>query len=290
MQTSLPSVRPFWRRFFWPLLLLPIVVGGIWLSFQSYEITVTEVQAQTLLDAQLAKMQTENKAYNITSAVIDFRENEMSIAVAGSYNARVGKFPEQTLVAELSGVGDPDYRRGSIYFKATEFTLQSFTMNGKQPGDVAKELIAEAAVTIVPDARNSVLQNDKVKSWLDKAGISVDETQNDVAISGAALAAEALVEEYRAEGKKLLEASVLHLLETTPVYTLGKNWKEQLAMAALSDIGIKDGVFTATLTGAQLLWTLFTLVLTGLVAVAWTIGAMRGNGAGIGTAIVLGSL
>lgn len=155
---------------------------------------------------------------------------------------------------------------------------------------MVKKLIAEAATTLVPDARTSVLNNDKVKNALEKLGVSVDEAQNDVAISGAALAAEALVNEYKAEGKKLLEASVLTLLETTPLYTLGKDWKEQLAMAALSDIGIKDGVFTATLTGAQLLWTLLTIVMALVIVVAWIISRMRGAGAEIAVDIVLDTL
>ncbi len=58
-----------------------------------------------------------------------------------------------------------------------------------------------------------------------------------------------------------------HLLETTPLYTLGKNWKEQVARATLSDISIKDGVLTATLTGLRLLWTILMGVL-GLALIA----------------------
>ena len=290
MVSHVQLARPFWKRFFWPLFLVLILTGGFWLSYQSYEIKITEQQAQTLLDAQLSKMQAENKAYEIQKAEIDFGENEMSIAVAGSYLVQIGKFPEQKLAAELSGVGDPDYRNGGIYFNASAFTLDSFLINGKQPSEVAKALIAEAAMSNVPDARKSVLQNKKVKGVLDKLGISVNETQNDVAISGASLAAEALVTEYRVQGKALLEASVLTLLETTPLYTLGKNWKEQLALAALSDIGIKDGVFTATLTGAQLLWTLFIFVIALVVAVGWTFAFIRGNGSGLAAVVISGSL
>lgn len=290
MVSHVQLVRPFWKRFFWPILLVLILAGGFWLSYQSYEIKISEQQAQIMLDAQLSKMLAENKAYKIQKAVINFRENEMSITVVGSYLVQIRKFPEQKLVAELSGVGDPDYRNGGIYFNASAFTLDTFLINGKQPGDVVKTLIAEAAVSIVPDASKSVLRNNKVKGVLDKLGISVNEAQNDVAISGASLAAEALVTEYRVQGKALLEASVLTLLETTPLYTLGKNWKEQLAMAALSDIGIKDGVFTATLTGAQLLWTLFTFAMVLVVAVGWTFAFIRGNGAGLAAVVVSGSL
>ncbi len=283
------SARSFWS-FFWPLLLGLVVIGGVWLSFQSIEVRVTQQQAQAMLDAQLAKMRAENKAYKIEKAQIQFGNDEMTIVVAGSYSAKVKNFPEQELTTELNAVGDPDYRSGSIYFNASEFTLKSFLINRESPSDVVKKLIAEAATTLVPDARTSVLNNDKVKNALEKFGVSVDEAQSDVAISGAALAADALVNEYKAEGKKLLEASVLTLLETTPLYTLGKDWKEQLAMAALSDIGIKNGVFTATLTGAQLLWTLLTVVIALVIVVAWIVSRMRGAGAELAVDIVLDTL
>lgn len=101
------SARSFWS-FFWPLLLGLVVIGGAWLSFQSIEVKVTQQQAQAMLDAQLAKMQAENKAYKIEKAQIQFGNDEMTIVVAGSYFAKVKNFSEQELTTELSAVGDPD--------------------------------------------------------------------------------------------------------------------------------------------------------------------------------------
>lgn len=262
-------VRPFWKRYFWPLLLVPTVIGGYLLAQVSIDITVTEAEAQAQLDAQVVKLQGAQPAYKVTAADLQFSDSAMTLVVAGEGSVKAFTYPAHQVELALRTVGEPDYRSGSIYFNASSFELERFTIDGNAPGEVATRLITEAAEVIVPGARNSVLQNEKVKKALDRIGVSVDLNQNDQAIAGSALVAESLVEEYRGTGQKLLEASVLTLLERTPLYTLGHSWTERIAMAALEDIEIKDGVFTVTLTGARLLWTLVTFVSALAISIGW---------------------
>lgn len=290
MNTAQSDTRPFWRRYFWPLLLAILVVLGYQLVQASFEVKVTEAQAQALIDQQLVKLQAENPAYETLEVTVHFLNDELTLEASGEYTLTVGTFPAQHLVTSLISTGDPDYRRGSIYFNASAFELEQFLINDEEPVEVVKRLIAAAATEIVPEARNSILGNARVQGVLDNLGVSVDVIKNDAAISGAALIAEGLVDEYRAEGQALLQASVLRVLERTPLYTLGKNWKEQVAMAALSDIGIKDGVFTATLTGLQILKTIAVLFFSLLLAVGWLIALARGNGSGLAAVVILGSL
>ncbi len=281
------SARPFWRRFFWPLLLVPTLVGGYLLAHVSLEIKVTEAEAQAQLDAQVAKLQAEQPMYKITAAQVHFADSAMMLKVAGEGAVRVLTYPPHTVELSLRTTGEPDYRSGSIYFRASAFDLEQFTIDTNAPSEVAKRLIAKAAEVVVPNARNSVLQNEKVKKVLDGLGVSVDVDQNDQAIAAGALLADALVEEYRSTGQRLLEASVVALLERTPLYRLGHSWTERVALAALEDIEIKDGVFTVTLTGAKLLWTLITFLLAVGVAVGWVMALLRGNGAGLGGVIAI---
>lgn len=282
--------RPFWRRFFWPLLLVPTIIIGYFVAHIVIIISVNETEAQAIIDAQLAKLAVEHPEIQITEARVRFRDNEMTLDATGSVTVSVGNHPPQILRLSLSTDGNPEYRRGSVHFTATRFELEEFLINDMLPGDVARELIARAAEIIIPNARNSILENVGVKRALDSMGITIDTEQNNEAISGAALVADALVDQYREIGVRLLESGVIRLLERAPLYTLGSSWKEQVAMAALTDISIKDGVFTATLTGAQFLLTLFFALMVIILAIAWTIAIIRGNGSGIGSAIALGVL
>ncbi len=238
-------------------ILMLVVVARV-----SYTVRVTEVEAQTLLDAQLVKLRAKNPAYEIDHLTIHFLGDHMTIEAAGGYQKQIGNFPELQVTAVLSSTGAPDYRGGSIYFLASAFSLDSFLLNGEEPSGLIKRLVGIATTEKLPKLRDETLAHPKVSKWLDKLGVSVDTVKNDGALTEGAAAVDALVEKYRAPAKELLEQKVRDILETTPLYTLGKNWKEQLALAALSDISIQDGELTATLTGMRLLLTLLFGILS----------------------------
>lgn len=252
------------------LVLVALLLVGV--AQVSYTVRVTEAEAQTLLDAQLVKLRAKNLAYEVDHVTIHFIGDHMTVEAAGGYNKQIGNFPELQVTAALSSTGAPDYRGGSIYFLASVFSLDSFLLNGEVPNVLIKRLVASAVTEKIPQLRDEALAHPKVSKWLDKLGVSVDTVQNDVALTEGAAVVDSLVEKYREPAKALLEQKVRDLLQTTPLYTLGKNWKEQLALAALSDISIKDGVLTATLTGMRLLLTLFL----GLVALLSVGGAVVG--------------
>jgi hypothetical protein len=285
MEQKLPSRRRI-GRYVWPALLILTLVGGFFLARFSYPITVTEADAQALIDEQVAKLQAENPDYEIEGVTIAFLQNEMVISAAGGYAVRIDAYPEQMVTVGLSATGDPDYRSGGIYFNASAFELERFLINDEEPNEVAKRLLTDFAGNVAPELRDSVLNNGLVKDLLGKAGVSIDTEVNDAAISGAALAAEAIVDEYREEGAQLLEGTVLYMLERTPLYTLGNSWGEMVAMAALSDIGIENGVFTATLSGAKLLWSLFLILAIIAIIVAWVVAIKRGRGDGFISGVV----
>ncbi len=275
------------KAYIWLAVLATIVVGGYFIAQVEVKISFTEEQAQAALDEQLEKLQAEHPEIVVDDVTINFQDNFMTLEVAGAYTTPAEPYGARVIDVALTASGDPDYRGGSIYFNPKDFTLESFTLDGEEPAEVMKRVIAALAVEIVPDARDSVLENERVQGFLETLGVSVDTTVNDEAISGAALIAEGLVEEYRAEGTALLEASVIFVLERAPLYTLGFSWKERVAMAALEDIGIEDGVFTATLTGMQLLVTLLIGGLALLISVGVVIMMLRGSGTA--TAVVIGS-
>ena len=251
------------------MALFLVLLGLSLTASVSYTIKVTEAQAQTLLDTQLAKLRAKEPAYEIDHVTIHFVGDHMTVEAAGEYKKQFGEFPELDVTAALSSTGAPDYRSGGIYFLASEFSLDTFLLNGEEPSDLAKRLVGVLATDKLPKLRDKLLARPSVGKLLDKLGVSVDTAKNDTAIADEVVVINTLLEQYREPVKLFLEDRVRNVLETTPLYTLGKNWKEQLALALLSDISIKAGVLTATLTGLRLLWTL----LIGVLGVAF-IGAL----------------
>jgi hypothetical protein len=249
------------------IVLVLALVGLVLTANVSYTVKVTEAQAQTLLDAQLVKLRAKGLPYDIDHVTVHFVDDHMTVEAAGGYKKQIRTFPELAVTATLSSVGAPKYQSGSIYFLAPDFSLDSFLLNNEEPSILVKQMVDTFATGKVGAIRDKLLARPSVLKMLDHVGVSVGTAKNDVAIAAAATAVDGLVDEYRKPAREVLEKGVRDILEHTPLYTLGKNWKEQVALAALSDISIKDGMLTATLTGYRLLWTIFAAIIATAIAV-----------------------
>lgn len=282
---TFPTRRRSQRMWIWGMLLVLILVGGYKMATFEKIIEVSEEQAQTLLDTQVANYLTKHPESTIERAKIKFGNNLMSLDVVGGTTVTVKKY-EPTLVSlSLYTVGDPDYRDGGIYFNTTEFNLDELALNGEDPLEIAKRQIAKLAES-APIVHDNLLNNEKLgrgMAWLrDKAGvdINVDGVASDAAIKTIEAGANDLVELYRQPAERFMESMVINILEHTPLYELGHNWKERAAMVALEDIGIQDGKFTATLTGMQVIISIVTFLLALMMALMLVLAVIGGAGSG----------
>ncbi len=159
------------------VVLFLALLGASFTASVTLTIKVSEAEAQKLLDTQLAKLRAKEPAYDIDHVTVHFVNDHMSVEAAGGYLLQVNELPKVQATAALSSVGSPRYERGSIYFEATEFTLDSFLVNDQQLGDLVTGLIDQAAKSELPKLRDKALADPKVKGFLsklDKLGVSVN--------------------------------------------------------------------------------------------------------------------
>lgn len=268
-----------------------LALGGlIWGAGFEKRFEVTEAEAQRLLDEQVAKYVAEHPEVTVTHAILSFGDNQLTIDVAGGKSFATSKYGEYVVTTSVSATGDPDYRQRSVYFNPSKssdaFDFKELALNGEDPLMVAKRAIA-ALARKSPGVRDAVLENNRVTKglgWLkEKAGVNVevDTTISDATIKLTEAAADEFVEQYRKPAEFFMEHLVVRLLETTPLYTLDHSWKETVAAAALTDIGIVDGKLTATITGWQLIKTVLFLLVLSIAFIVIGIGVVRSGGVGL---------
>jgi len=98
-----------------------------------------------------------------------------------------------------------------------------------------------------------------------------------------------MISKYETETEELMENMVLAFLQNYSLYTLGKDSKEKLAAAVLSDVSIIDGQLVATLSGARLMWTVIFILFTLLLIVLWIFSFKRSKDSGVYVSLEVGS-
>jgi hypothetical protein len=268
--------RPFWKKYFWALSFVAVVLLGTMISLVRIPIGFTEADAQAMLDQQLSKFNEAHTGNKLGPVTIRFYQDSLTIEAQGEGSAR-----NQTVSAQVYSVGKPSYRDASVYFLATEFETSNILINNMEPIE-ALQVLVDDSMTKIERARDRVLGGEKKEGLLGKAAEAAAKFATNNVLDANRESLKLLVVEYEDETHALMESMILNYLQNAPLYTLDKNSEERLAAPVLSDISIKDGQLVVTLTGARFIQTLVSFILALMITVGWLLAAMRGRGFGIG--------
>lgn len=242
-----------WKRGGWAgaVLLLAIGVAGLWAMRATYEISLTQQEIQSRIDAKLGQelpvkgpAQAIVRSLRVKAAQLVLAGGSATIDLDIEGALRNGKSFE----IAASTQGAPTYSDGAIYFTPTKIDTTKITYEGASVSELAGRLsdrlpIGEKARQLVEDKAH------QADGWAQAAA----------------------------------EAAMRRFLEERPVYRLKDDTTKGAALkAALEKIDVEDGRIVATFS----LWRLTTTVVAGafslLLGIAIVIlilrGMLRGEG------------
>ena len=154
---------PLWKKYVWPALLVATIIVGIIISYVRIPVVVTEAEAQALLDEQLFNYNAQNKGSELGPARILFGDNEMTLDATGT-----GIVFGQAASAEVHTTGSPKYEKNSIYFIASNFSVEDLLINQETP-EVALQHLVDIGADRVKTTRDQVLSEEPTGSIWSKA-------------------------------------------------------------------------------------------------------------------------
>jgi hypothetical protein len=228
----------------WPTIIGLMVTAVVvaWFAYNGGTIPIefTEQEAQERLDAALAKRaEGDPKILKIDSAIIHFIDNKLEIdgSVTGEWKNRV-------VHADIHGIGTPEYRGGSIYFLPSEtVTFSNLTIEKRKEGDGGPVFFSRTMDALKKRTSQFIEEHDLTD----------------------------LTEAFKADLKDWLVASaekvVTEVLSRHSIYTVKNTPKGIVIKAVLEKVTIAGNKVIATLSFAQLGYTIIVALLLAILGI-----------------------